>query len=44
MTTLIYNLILLAGTAYLVSVHDWSGWWFVLTILCLCYTKDKTCE
>ena len=47
MTTLIiliYNLILLSGTAYLVAVHDWSGWWFVLTILCLWYTRGKKDE
>jgi len=46
MTTLIvliYNLILLSGTAYLVAAHDWSGWWFVLTILCL-FAKDKNRE
>lgn len=29
---MIYNLILVAGTAYLVALYDWSPWWFVLTI------------
>lgn len=31
----IYNLILVAGTAYLVALHDWSPWWFLLTVLLL---------
>ena len=29
---LVYRLLVLAGTAYLVQWHDWSAWWFVLTI------------
>lgn len=32
-TILIYNLCLVAGTAWLVAVYDWSPWWFLLTIL-----------
>jgi hypothetical protein len=28
----LYNLCLAAGTAYLVAVYDWSGWWFLLTM------------
>jgi hypothetical protein len=28
----IYNLCLIAGTAWLVAVHDWSPWWFLLTL------------
>jgi hypothetical protein len=28
-----YNLSLVAGTAYLVTVYEWSAWWFVLTIM-----------
>lgn len=30
---LIYNLILVGGTAYLVQVYDWSMWTFLLTLL-----------
>lgn len=30
---LCYNLILIAGTVYLVVELDWSPWWFLLTIL-----------
>lgn len=26
---LLYNLALVAGTAYLVAVHGWSAWWFL---------------
>lgn len=29
----IYNLAILAGTAYLVTKHGWSGWWFVLAVM-----------
>ncbi len=29
------NLVLIAGTAYLVGWHGWSGWWFLLTICLL---------
>ncbi len=38
----VYNLLLLAGTAYVVFVLGASGWWFLLT-LCLMasYKKDK---
>jgi hypothetical protein len=32
---LVYNVTLLAGTAYLVTVYNWSGWWFLLTLCCL---------
>jgi amino acid transporter len=40
---LVYNIILLGGTAYLVQTYDWSPWWFLLTVL-LCVSgklKDK---
>jgi hypothetical protein len=30
---LLYNFGLVAGTAYLVAVYDWSGWWFLVTLL-----------
>lgn len=32
LTICVYNLILVAGTAYLVAVDDWSPWWFLLTV------------
>jgi hypothetical protein len=32
--TSIYNIVLLAGTAYLVVEKSWNPWWFALT-LCL---------
>lgn len=37
---MIYNLILLCGTAYLVGWQDWSGWWFLLTVCLLAGRKD----
>ena len=30
---LTYNFLLVAGTAYLVQVYDWSMWTFLLTLL-----------
>lgn len=29
----IYNLFLIIGTAYLIEVHHWSPWWFIVTML-----------
>ena len=34
-----YNLALIIGTVYLVQVHSWSMWIFLLT---LCFLADKT--
>ncbi len=34
-----YNLALIAGTAYLVQVHNWSMWTFLLTV---CFIANKT--
>jgi mannose/fructose/N-acetylgalactosamine-specific phosphotransferase system component IID len=38
--TSIYNIILLAGTVYLVGFLNWNPWWFALT-LCLLGTWGK---
>lgn len=45
---LIYNLCLLAGTAYLVQVHSWNPWWFLFAAVSMAgqsllvpYKKDK---
>jgi hypothetical protein len=35
LAVVLYNLALVAGTAYLVAIFDWSPWWFVLTFLLL---------
>jgi hypothetical protein len=32
---MVYNITLLAGTAYLIVQYDWSTWWFLLTVLLL---------
>lgn len=37
----IYNLTLIIGTAYLVQVCNWSGWWFLLTLCFLAGTTKK---
>ena len=30
-----YNLLLLAGTSYLIIEYQWSPWWFLLTVMLL---------
>jgi len=30
---LIFDLAVLAGTAYLITEHKWSEWWLVLAVL-----------
>ena len=37
---MIYNLILLVGTAYLVGWQGWSAWWFLLTVILLASGKE----
>jgi hypothetical protein len=39
---LIYNFLIVAGTAYLVALHNWSPWWFLLTFMLLMNHSDKT--
>ena len=34
-----YNLALIIGTVYLVQVHNWSMWTFLLTV---CFIANKT--
>lgn len=37
----LYNLALMAGTAWLVVEHEWSPWWFALSVCILgSYGKD----
>ena len=36
----IYNVTLLAGTAYLVGWQGWSAWWFLLTVMCLAHKSE----
>ena len=40
-TVMAYNIFLIAGTAWLVGWHGWSGWWFALTIIMLLGVRDK---
>jgi hypothetical protein len=42
-TACIYNLILVAGTAYLVQAYNWSAWWFLLTIVFGASFGNKKC-
>jgi hypothetical protein len=39
---LLYNLILMAGTAYLCVEYDWSPWTFMATALFLMSFKNDT--
>lgn len=36
---IVYNFCLVAGTAYLVALHDWSMWSFLLT---MCFIMSAT--
>jgi hypothetical protein len=38
---LIYNFAIIAGTAWLVALHDWSGWWFLMAGLLLMSMRSK---
>ncbi len=38
---LLYNISILAGTAYLVQFYDWSPWWFLLSGSCLILYSKK---
>lgn len=38
---ILYDFCLLAGTAYLVTVHEWSMWSFLLAAIFFLTTKDK---
>ena len=40
-TVLIYDFMLVAGTAYLVQVHNWSMWTFLLAIIFFMTAKSK---
>jgi len=37
---MIYNLILLGGTAWLVRWQGWSAWWFLFTVFFLASGRD----
>jgi hypothetical protein len=38
---IIYNFLIVAGTAYLVAIYEWSPWWFLLTFMLMMGFKDK---
>lgn len=40
----VYNLILVAGTAYLVNWHNWSPWWFVATLCFAASFSENKCK
>lgn len=38
---LVFDLCLLAGTAFLVAERGWSGWWFILTVIMCAGSNPK---
>ena len=38
---LVYDLLLLAGTAYLVAIHNWSMWTFLLAAVFFMTSKNN---
>lgn len=38
---IVYDFLLIAGTAYLVQVYDWSMWTFLLAALFFITTKTR---
>jgi len=38
---LVFDLSILAGTAWLVAERGWSGWWFALTFFICCGSSPK---
>jgi hypothetical protein len=38
---LVFDLSLLAGTAWLVAERDWSAWWFALTFFICCGSSPR---
>ena len=39
--TMVYNLTMIVGTVYLIEFHNWSPWWFCLTVLLMLYKTEK---
>ena len=39
---MVYNLVILGGTVYLISEKGWNPWWMAFAVLCLFTTKKKT--
>jgi mannose/fructose/N-acetylgalactosamine-specific phosphotransferase system component IID len=38
---IVYNLVILSGTVYLIAERDWNPWWMLLAIMLLASkTKD----
>ena len=36
---IVYNLVILTGTSFLVVHYDWSGWWFVAAFVIMFNTQ-----
>ena len=39
---LIWNIFIIAGTAYMVEWHTWSPWWILLAVCLIRYDISKT--
>lgn len=40
--SVLYNLTILGGTAYLVVEHNWSPWWFLMSVMLLAGSSSKS--
>jgi Ca2+/Na+ antiporter len=40
-SVLIYNLIIIFGTIYMIQVFDWSVWWLLAAYICLMSFEKK---
>jgi len=38
---ILYNAFIVGGTAYLIAIHDWSPWWFIVTALFFMVSKER---
>jgi hypothetical protein len=44
-SVLIYNLIIIFGTVYMIQVFDWSVWWVLAAFICLLsFEKNEKVE
>ena len=44
-SVLIYNLIIIFGTIYMIQVFDWSVWWLLAAFICLMsFEKNEKVE
>jgi hypothetical protein len=40
----VYNVVIFAGTAYLVGWHGWNPWWFAFSLLLGASFSENKCK